>query len=59
MAFESIDERRRRVNPTLRENWLALALLDLLLTVLGFVFVARAGLRRLATGIRPRRSYEN
>ncbi len=44
------------MNPAPRENWLALALLDVLLTAMGFFFVARAFLRRLAAG---RRHHEN
>jgi hypothetical protein len=47
------------MNPTSREHWATLALLDLLLTGLGFIFVARAGLRRLAGSLRTRRHYEN
>jgi hypothetical protein len=42
------------MNPAPRDAaaWLTLALLDALLTALGFVFVARACLRRLAADIR-------
>jgi hypothetical protein len=53
------------MNPGPRENWLALALLDGLLTAMGFFFVVRACLRHLAAGRqRPsqpasRRRYEN
>ena len=47
------------MNSTPRENRLALVVLDLLLAGLGLVFVARAALRSLAAGIRPRRRYEN
>ena len=38
------------MNSARRESGLALALLDFLLTALGFFFVARATLRRLAAG---------
>jgi hypothetical protein len=53
------------MNPTSRENWAALALLDLLLTAMGCVFVARAFLRHVAAAIKRshspalRRHHEN
>jgi hypothetical protein len=47
------------MNPAPREYRLTLLLLDVLLAGLSFVFVARAGLRRLAAGIRPWRHHEN
>jgi hypothetical protein len=53
------------MNPSPRGNWLALAVLDLLLTALGAAFVARAFLRYLAADIKQflqstrRRHYEN
>ncbi len=46
---------RHQMNST-RENWLALALLDVLLAAMGFLFVARAFLRYLAAG---RRRHKN
>jgi hypothetical protein len=50
------------MNPGPRENWLVLrsTLLDVLLTAMGFFFVARAFLRHLTAGRpRPRRSRAN
>jgi hypothetical protein len=47
------------MNPASRQYWLTLAVLDLLLIGMGFIFVARAALRRLVTSIRPGRRYEN
>jgi len=53
------------MNPGPRGNWLALAVLDLLLTTLGAAFVARVFLRHLAADIKQflqsprRRHYEN
>ncbi len=44
------------MNPGPRDNWLALAVLDVLLAAMGFFFVARAFLRRLGVG---RRRNEN
>ena len=44
------------MNPGPRENWLALALLDVLLASMGFFFVARAFVRHLATS---RRRHKN
>ncbi len=47
------------MNPSSHENWLRLAVLDLLLAGLGLIFVARTALRHLAANIKPRRRHEN